>query len=49
MKSSTKPIAVLNSHDAVVYTIWLHSHGFITTEEKRWLLTDIERARKETP
>jgi hypothetical protein len=27
----------------------LYAHGSITTEERRWLLADIARARTETP
>jgi len=44
-----EPLSILNTHDAVFSTVWLHGHGSITNEEKRWLLADIERTRKETP
>ena len=30
-----EPIPVLNTNDAAFYTVWLHTHGYITTEEKR--------------
>jgi len=44
-----EPVPVLNTTDAVFYTVWLHVHGYITTDEYRWLKADIERVRKETP
>ena len=42
-----EPMPVLNTNDAVFYTVWLHVHGSITDDEYRWLKVDIERARKE--
>ena len=42
-----EPVPVLNTNDAVFYTVWLHVHGIITDEEYRWLKADIERARQE--
>jgi hypothetical protein len=43
-----EPIPVLNTNDAVCYTVWLAGHGYITPAEKRWLLEDIQRVREET-
>jgi len=43
-----EPRPLLHTKEAVFYTVWLHVHGYITTEERRWLLADITRARKET-
>ena len=40
---------MLKTTDAVFYTVWLYAHGYITTEERRWLQANIARARKETP
>jgi hypothetical protein len=42
-----EPVPVLNTHDALWYTVWLHVRGYITTEEYRWLKADIARARQE--
>ena len=44
-----EPVPVLNTNDAMWYTVWLHVHGYITDDEYRWLKADIERARQETP
>jgi|RhiMetdeSRZDD1v2_1073273.scaffolds.fasta_scaffold33951_9 hypothetical protein len=44
-----EPRPVLNTSDAVSYTGWLYEHGYISDEERRWLLADIVRTRKETP
>jgi len=44
-----EPHPMLKTTDAIFYTVWLYAHGYITTEERRWLLADIARARTETP
>jgi len=44
-----EPHPLLKTNDALFYTVWLYAHGYITTEERRWLLADIARARTETP
>ena len=45
----TRSPTLLKTTDAVFYTVWLYAHGSITTEERRWLLANITRARTETP